>query len=430
MPLTPNAFVKVTDEVIIAAAPPRRHRAFPTGVRLPDGDLLVGFRIGSDHHMTHDGAFYISRSSDNGAHWSPPKVLAAYPGWDVCAVMGQYPDGVMPADEPFLWARLMMYRWVPRPGAAEDYRTYQTYWTVSHDLGRNWEEPFPLYVGLSAKVQTDRGEMELGGLNPHSYSTTLLRLGDGTVMGMFVGNKQILKYKKSAELKQRGEAPGALTEMPLAGFSTDDLRTWEYVVVADPDEYGVGFSESDIVRLDSGRIVAVYGNNQRSPYFWRTYSDDDGRSWAPLEQTSFRGDSPAMVRLKDGTLLVAFRNLPEDGAIGIGLAASADGGESWEVLGNVRDQAGWDMGYPDLMQLADGNWLCVYYTAAEAKQIPDSEAAALGQLEPMRTVCGLRPSAYEELNGEIRGVFLQDLTGDDHRDADAAAGMAGSKVEL
>ena len=134
------------------------NRAFPTGVRLPNGDVLVGYRDGSDHHMTHDGAFYITRSSDNGKHWTPPKVLAAYPGWDVCAVMGQYPDGVMPDDEPFLWARLMMYRWLPHPDEDQDYRTYQTFWTTSADFGHNWDEPFPLYVGLTATVKTDRGQ--------------------------------------------------------------------------------------------------------------------------------------------------------------------------------------------------------------------------------------------------------------------------------
>ena len=78
MPLKNNPFVEITDETIIAAGPPRRHRAFPTGVRLPDGDILVGFRVGSDHHMTHDGAFYITRSSDGGRRWTPPRNPACW----------------------------------------------------------------------------------------------------------------------------------------------------------------------------------------------------------------------------------------------------------------------------------------------------------------------------------------------------------------
>jgi len=433
MPLDSNSLVEITDETIIAAGPPRRHRAFPTGVRLPDGDILVGFRMGSDHHMTHDGAFYITRSSDGGRHWTPPKVLAAYPGWDVCAVMGQYVDGVMPDDEPFLWARLMMYRWIAGPADDEDYRTYQTLWTTSTDNGHNWETTFPLYLGLSATVKTDRGEMALGGLNPHSYSSTLMRLSDGTVMGMFVGNKEIMKYRKSAERRARGETGAALTEMPLAGFSRDNLRTWEYVVVADPDEYGIGFSEADIVQLDTGRIVAIYGNNQNSPSFFRTWSDDEGRTWAPMKELSFRGDSPSMVQLADGSLLAAIRNIPEGGGVGIGLVASSDGGETWQTLGNISDQANWDMAYPDLIKLADRNFLCVFYTSAEAKMISAGQVAALRKIEPMRTMFGdggMRPSAYEELNGEIRGMFIRDLTVGAAASDHTSSSPDESKVEL
>lgn len=48
MSLASNPYVQPVDEVIIAQGPPRRHRAFPTGVRLPNGDILVGYRDGSD----------------------------------------------------------------------------------------------------------------------------------------------------------------------------------------------------------------------------------------------------------------------------------------------------------------------------------------------------------------------------------------------
>ena len=431
MSLKSNPYVQPVDEVIIAQGPPRRHRAFPTGVRLPNGDVLVGYRDGSDHHMTHDGAFYITRSTDNGKHWTPPKVLAAYPGWDVCAVMGQYPDGVMSDDEPFLWARLMMYRWLPNPKDDQDYRTYQTFWTTSTDFGHNWDEPFPLYVGLTSTVKTDRGDMTLGGLNPHSYSSTLTRLADGTVMGLFVGNKEIMKYKRTAERRASGQTGAALTEMPLAGFSKDNLRTWEYVVVADPDEHGIGFSESDHVILDSRRIVAIYGNNQNSRWFFRTYSDDKGKTWAPMKQLDFRGDSPTMIALSNGSLLAAIRHIPEQGPVGIGLVASPDAGQTWHNLGNFRDQATWDMGYPDLVKLADGRILCVYYTAAEARMIPSDLEARLHTCEPMRTILGsMRPRAYEELNGEIRGIFLQDLTAGPDTAAGRTPGSDTAKVEL
>jgi len=58
-------------------------------------------------------------------------------------------------------------------------------------MGYRWEEPFPLCDDPDCTVDTDRGEVRLGAFSPHSYSNTLTRLSDGTIMGLFVGNKQM-----------------------------------------------------------------------------------------------------------------------------------------------------------------------------------------------------------------------------------------------
>lgn len=424
-----NPFVKVVEEVVIDQGPPRRHRAFPTGVRLPNDDILVGYRVGSDHHMTSDGAFHITRSSDNGRHWTLPKVLAAYPGWDVCATMGQYADGILPDDEPFLWVRLQLYRWLPNPSDEQDYRETRSLWTVSYDNGHNWEVPFPLYDNATCTVKTDKGEMLLaGGLSPHSYGTTLVRTSDGTIMGLFVGNRELMPYKTDAqyqEQERKDQSVKAGAGISLAGFSKDNLRTWEFVVIADSDEYGIGFSESDIVRLDSGRLLAIFGNNGNSEYFWRTYSDDEGRTWAPMKQLTFRGDCPSMLKLSDDVLLAAFRHLPDvEESPGVGLVASVDGGQTWDVLGHILDQTSYDMAYPDLIKLPDDRILCLYYTAPESILISSELEEELEKIEPMNTLASSRsrmpaarrrttkkrPHAYEELDGQIRCTILEDLT--------------------
>ena len=64
--LKSNPYVRIVDNRVICDGPGRRHRAFPTGVRLPNNDILVGFRVARDHWMTADDAFYTSRSSDSG----------------------------------------------------------------------------------------------------------------------------------------------------------------------------------------------------------------------------------------------------------------------------------------------------------------------------------------------------------------------------
>jgi hypothetical protein len=414
MAIPTNPFVAIEEEIVIAAGPARRHRAFPTGVRLPNGDLLVGYRDGSDHHMTCDGAFHITRSTDNGKHWTPPKVLAAFPGWDVCAAMGQYTDGVMGDDEPFLWARLQLYRWQFDAPDDDDLRTYETYWTISYDHGHNWEKPFPFEAGPVSTIQTDRGEMTLEALAPHSYSSTLARLSDGSIMGMFVGNKlpagqtRSLKYRHTAANFKAGKNESAITEVSLAGFSKDNMRTWEYVAVSDPDDEGLGGGEADLVQLDSDRLVVIYGNVQGTSGFLRTFSDDLGRTWSKREPIAAGhiGDSLSMIKLADGSLIAAIRNSTIDDP-GIGLLASNDGGETWQLLGNMLNQGSWDMGYPDLIRLADGGIFCVFYTSAEAIQISPEVDKCMPR-NPIFT--GMRQRAYEELNGEIRGIFLKDIT--------------------
>ena len=65
--------MKVTDRVLIAAGPEPRSRALAGVQLLPNGDLLVGYRLASrhpvgDHDMIDDGAVVTTRSSRRRAH--------------------------------------------------------------------------------------------------------------------------------------------------------------------------------------------------------------------------------------------------------------------------------------------------------------------------------------------------------------------------
>ena len=406
-----NPYVQIVDNVVICNGPGRRHRAFPTGVRLPDGDVLVGFRVARDHWMTADDAFCVSRSSDGGRTWGLSVPLVALPGWGVNGVIGQYPDGVLPMDEPYLRARVQLYRWRADMPANETWRENPFYWTISRDLGRSWEPMFLMYDTI-AEVETDRRLKKFWGLAPHSNESTIHRLPDGRLMGLFVGREDLMVYNPDTTYKGG-------SDVPMVGFCDDDLKTWTFRTIADPKEYGIGFSESDSVRLPGGRFVAVYGNNAGTRYFFETHSDDQGQTWSEMRQLNFCGDSPSMIRLSSGALLAAIRYCPPEGGkgAGIGLVASPDEGQSWEVLGNVHDQTNWDMGYPDLIKLADGRVLCVYYTGNETRPIPKHVEEELNQVEPLRTMRQRsgsmpRPAAFQEIQSEIRVAILQQA---DHR---------------
>ena len=425
--LRQNPYVRMVNNVVVCDGPGRRHRAFPTGVRLPDGDVRVGFRVARDHWMTADDAFCLSRSSDGGMTWSLAVPLVALPGWGVNGVIGQYPDGILPEAEPYLRARVQLYRWRADMPADKTWRENPFYWTISRDGGRSWEPMFLQYDTI-AEVETDRGTRRFWGLAPHSNESTVHRLPDGRLMGLFVGRGDRMVYNPDTTY-QGG------SDVPMAGFCADDLKTWTFRTIADPAEYGIGFSESDSVRLPGGRFVAIYGNNAGSRHFFETHSGDDGQTWSRMRQLDFCGDSPSMVRLSSGALLAAIRYVPREGREGggIGLVASADEGTTWEVLGNVHDQANWDMGYPDLIKLDDGRLLCVYYTGNEKRPIPKSVTEELERVEPMHTMRqrGMsmnRPAAFGEIQSEIRCVILEEAGGESSArsvHAEEAAGPGG-----
>ena len=87
--------IEIVDRVVVAGGPGPLSRAL-TGVQLlPNGDLLAGYRDGSDHLTTDDGAVMTVRSTDGGHTWQEPRPVVAIPGWD-CAggrSMVQTPDG-------------------------------------------------------------------------------------------------------------------------------------------------------------------------------------------------------------------------------------------------------------------------------------------------------------------------------------------------
>ena len=311
----------------------------------------------------------------------------------------------MPADEPVLRAALQLYRWDEELPADKTWRENPVYWIFSNDYGDTWGKMVKVHDTI-AEVETDCGTQRFWGLWLHSNESTLHRLSDGRLMGLFVGRSDLMCYNPSTTY----ESP---SDTPMAGFSTDNGITWTFRTIAHPAD-GIGFSESDSVRLPSGRVVAIYGNNAGSPWFFETHSDNEGQTLSPMRQLNFRGDSPSMIRLASGALLAAIRSRPENGTLGIGLVASANEGQSWELLGNLHDQTNWDMGYPDLIKLANGQILCVYYTGNQRRPIPKALEEKLAAIEPIRTIFKgkHRPAAFGEIQSEIRGAILDDISVD------------------
>jgi hypothetical protein len=149
--------------------------------------------------------------------------------------------------------------------------------------------------------------------------------------------------------------------------SRDRGKSWKYVstIAGDPGGKLGGFVEPGIVRTKTGRIVAGLRNHGPDNAIWTTYSDDDGKTWAPVKKTGMIGHPVDLIQLSDGRLMASYgvrtqHTLPE----GVRACFSSDNGETWDVRTEVQirsDFRNWDIGYPESLELPDGRVLTVYY---------------------------------------------------------------------
>ena len=106
-------------------------------------------------------------------------------------------------------------------------------------------------------------------------------------------------------------------------------------------------------------------------------SNDDGFTWAHLSKVAdtgqHNGNPPSLIRLRDGRLCVAYgvRRPP----FGIRARLSDDEGQSWgDEIALRTDGRTWDIGYPRLVQRADGKLITFYYFTTDAN--PEQHIAA------------------------------------------------------
>lgn len=156
----------------------------------------------------------------------------------------------------------------------------------------------------------------------------------------------------------------------LCARTTDGGKTFRVVSrVAEADAGFVIMPAS--VRLSESRVLVAVrvrggcGEFTMAQHWIDLYaSDDNGTTWEylsrPVPDTGMGGNPPALIRLHDGQLCLAYgyRAAP----YGIQARLSSDGGATWGDAIVLRDDAGnHDIGYPRTVQRPDGTIVTVYY---------------------------------------------------------------------
>jgi hypothetical protein len=152
--------------------------------------------------------------------------------------------------------------------------------------------------------------------------------------------------------------------------TTDGSQSFAFLSWVTPEPQGYAIMPAS-ARLADGRVlVAVRYSAGRdsalAPRYWIDLfaSDDDCATWdwlaRPVEVTGRGGNPPTLTLLHDGRLCITYGY--RDAPYGIRATLSGDGGLTWNASRVLRDDAGnHDIGYPRIVQRADGAMVTVYY---------------------------------------------------------------------
>ena len=232
---------------------------------------------------------------------------------------------------------------------------------ISYDRGKTWSGSY-LFNELH-----DAEELE--GMRITSRTSYL-------VTG--ANSAQIIMTASNPELQHASRR-----DKPFVAETTDGGKTFKFIswVVPWSDDCNRAAMPSTVRTTDGKIIVAVRVRNPRDgdiPCWIDTYtSEDNGRTWSFLSkvgETGLHNGNPAgLALLSDGRLACSYanRNLRQ-----MLVRFSSDNGKTWGEEIVIRDnQHTYDMGYPQMIQNADGKMVAIYYLAREERPHSYIEAA-------------------------------------------------------
>lgn len=329
--LAPDAPLRLVRARRIFSPDPSLRRSAPSVVRLGQGDLLLAFAVAPNVPMSNDSVVVVSRSRDDGATWSAPRPVFERPG-RAAIPMG----GLARLSDTRLSLVVGAVRYEPTLPGTEPMTDWAVAILASDDGGETWQTAIDV-------LDLFPGWTELyGASNPHPRA-------DGRLLWAAIGT----------EGRDRGWRSGVTTSDPL-GTAFGPVR-----VIAAAD--GRDYSDTDIVRLADGRLLAVIREHQTLQSV-QSWSADDGDTWSPLRPTPFLASNPKLHRLRSGAVVCAYRD-EAPGRRGVSLHVTGDGGETWTDAGRayvapaaIEHGPGSLCGYPDLVGLPGHRLGMVFHT--------------------------------------------------------------------
>jgi hypothetical protein len=322
--LQPDGPLELVSATSLFEARPVGRRNAASVVRMSStGRLLMCFSEVAGRELRNQAALMVTTSDDDGASWSEPLPVFAYPGW-FCLAMGGLAH-VADDNIKLLLGRILID---PSLGGTEPMTGWWVASSTTRDGGETWSVPSP-----EIRLFPEWTEL-YGASNPHPLS-------DGRLLWAVMGTKaRDFEWHAGVSVSDgAGDQIGPPT------------------IIA--HEEGRDYSDIDVARLEDGRFLAVIREHQTRQSVWST-SPDEGATWSPIRPTPFKGSNIKLHRLRSGAIVCAYRD-EEPARRGVSVSLTEDGGETWRDLGQLYaagpealHEPGSVCGYPDMVDLGGG----------------------------------------------------------------------------
>lgn len=331
----------------------RFHAAFPSVVKLPDGDLLLAFRraperrmLGekSTHHVDPNSYLVAVRSRD-GETWTPePRLMYAHAfggSQDPCLL--RLRDGTLLCAS-YAWAFL-------RPDGLANLQPpvfknaagsvfLGGFLIRSDDDGKTWSDP-----SYPPHIDPEKNFDPYGQPIP-AYNRGAMHEGkDGRIFWVVAANDAEQPRRTSAHLL----------------VSEDKGISWEYSAPVAQDDT-ITFNETSIYETPKGDLVAFLRTANLDDQACIARSTDGGKSFSPWRKMGFQGHPLHALPLPDGRVLVTYgyRHQPLGIRARILNAECTDFATAPEIILRA-DGGSTDIGYPWAVQLDENRVLVAYY---------------------------------------------------------------------
>lgn len=349
-------------------------------IHLDNGELLLAFNQERTRIHADSGQSCVIRSADGSRSWDAGSMSVVHPftahegNWD-CA-LAQLSDGTV-----IMHTRLCSFM-VPSAlqrvddqamqgagsGGAERLKR-QTGYAVfkSANRGRDWRGPIP--VNTYPIAAAGNSPYMCGG----SGAGHIIELDDGGLLMPLAGSITTAGYNGN-------RLPTGESMRSFLLRSDDRGENWEYwsTIAYDPAHI-INFQEPSVALLADGSLICLMRVMVRPARFdnmWWSRSVDGGITWCPPRRTSLWGYPPDVLQLQDGRVLAVYGYRRQPMSV---RGCLSDDGVEWDIAHEfvIRecvttppdDPFYWHIGYPSVTQTADGTLVAAYH---EYSEDPDS----------------------------------------------------------